>query len=132
MDIKWNYKIDLVDECVFSEIEKERGISIPDSLVELVKEGNAATPERYKYVIGSTEKMVGAILSFNRNEEDTDTVFTALSVIDDKDLMPFAIDSFGNYVCLDLVNEDVVFWDHEIGEAFSTEKKLAEFLEQLY
>mgnify|MGYP006990172761 CR=1 FL=1 len=44
MNIKWNYKIDLVDERIFSEIERKRGVSIPHSLVELVKEGNAATP----------------------------------------------------------------------------------------
>lgn len=132
MNIKWNYKIDLVDERIFSEIERKRGVSIPHSLVELVKEGNAATPEKYKFIIGSTEKILGAILSFNKNEEDTDTVFTALSIIEDKNLMPFAIDSFGNYICLDLSKDNVVFWDHETDDVFSTGKNIESFMDSLY
>ena len=130
--MNWNYKIDLADESVFAEIEKERGISLPDSLVELIKEGNGATPEKYKYMVGFTEKVVGAILSFNRDEADTDTVFTALSVIQDKNLMPFAIDSFGNYICLDIAEGVVVFWDHETGEVYQTDKGIEAFIESLY
>lgn len=130
--MNWKYKIDLADESVFAEIEKERGISLPDSLVELIKEGNGATPEKYKYMVGFTEKVVGAILSFNRDEADTDTVFTALSVIQDKNLMPFAIDSFGNYICLDIAEGVVVFWDHETGEVYQTDKGIEAFIESLY
>ena len=68
------------------------------------------------------------ILSFNKNEEDTDTVFTALSIIEDKNLMPFAIDSFGNYICLDLSKDNVVFWDHETDDVFSTGKNIESFI----
>lgn len=132
MNIKWNYKIDLADEKVFSEIEKDRKIEIPKNLVNLIKEGNAATPERYKFIVGSTERVIGTILSFNRNEADTDTVFTALSVIDNKSLMPFAIDPFGNYICMDLQKCTVVFWDHETGDVFSTDKELDSFMDSLY
>lgn len=132
MNIVWNYKIDLADEKVFSEIEEERGIKIPQDLRELIKEGNAATPDKYKYIIGSTEKVVGAVLSFNKDEQEADSVYTALSVIEDKNLMPFAIDSFGNYICLELNSNNVVFWDHESGDVFSTEKNVADFMNSLY
>ena len=132
MDITWKYKIDLVDEKVFSEIGAERGITIPDELKRLVTEGNAATPDKYKYIIGSTEKVVGAILSFNRDEKEADSVYTALDVIDDRNLMPFAIDSFGNYICLELNSNNVVFWDHETGDIFTTGKGIDAFMESLY
>ena len=38
MDITWKYKIDLTDESVFSEIEKERGIVIPDEFKKFMME----------------------------------------------------------------------------------------------
>ena len=132
MSIIWKYKIDLTDENVFSEIESSRGIKIPDEMKKLIIEGNAATPEKYNFMVGSTERVFGAVLSFNKNEDDTDTVYTALEVIADKNLFPFAIDSFGNYICLNLCNEEVVFWNHETGDVDSTGKNISAFLESIY
>lgn len=132
MSIVWNYKINLNDKGVFSEIEGNRGIKIPDELKKLIVDGNAATPEKYNFMVESTERVLGAILSFNKEEEDTDTVYTALEVITDKDFFPFAIDPFGNYICMNLKNEEIVFWNHETGEVNSTGKKLDAFLKSLY
>lgn len=132
MSIVWNYKIELEDKKIFSKIEKERGIIIPDELKEVVMEGNAATPEKYKFTVGSTERVVGAVLSFNRKEKDADTVFTALEVIEDKNLLPFAIDPFGNYICIDLSKKEVIFRDHETGDVFSTGYNLKDFFDKLY
>ena len=61
-----------------------------------------------------------------------DAVFSALDVIADKDLFPFAIDSFGNYICLNLRDGEVVFWDHETGRINTTEKNLGAFIDNLY
>lgn len=132
MNIVWKYKIDLVDESVFAEIENERGITIPDKLKDLIIKGNAATPDKYNFMVGSTERVFGSILSFNKDEEDTDTVFTALEVIKDKNLLPFAIDPFGNYICINLTAEEVVFWNHETGESSTTGKNIDDFLKSLY
>lgn len=132
MNIVWKYKINLADEGVFAEIEKERGAKIPDSLKKLIVEANAATPDKYNFMVGSVERVLGAILSFNKNEQDTDTVFTALEIIDDVSLFPFAIDPFGNYICMNLSDDEVVFWDHETGKVASTEKDLESFIEGLY
>ena len=130
--MKWNYKTVLEDKDIYAVIEGERGIVIPEELRALVKEGNGATPEKYRFMLGTSEKVLGAILSFNREETDTDTVFTALEAIEDRKLMPFAIDAFGNYICLDLGKCEVVFWDHETGDTFSTEKDVKMFMESLY
>ena len=132
MDIEWKYKIGLVDENVFAEIEKERGVMIPAELKEFIKENNAATPSKYNFMVGNVEKVFGAVLSFNRGETDTDTVFTALAVVEDGQLIPFGIDSFGNYICYSISNDEVVFWDHENGTVTSTEKNLTEFVSSLY
>lgn len=132
MNIKWNYKIDLADTKVFDSIEEENGIVFPEELKKIIIDGNAATPEKFKFMAGTTERILGAILSFNKGERDTDTVFTALEVIGDKRMLPFAIDPFGNYICLNLENGEVVFWDHETRNIFSTNQNLYEFFESLY
>lgn len=132
MEIIWKYKIDVADKKVFTEIEDERNISFPTELKEFILNTNAATPSRYNFMIGNNERVLGAILSFNHNEIDTDSVFSALSVIDDQNLIPFGIDPFGNYICYSLKDGKVVFWDHETSQIESTEKKFDAFIEGLY
>ncbi|MEI3216457.1 MAG: SMI1/KNR4 family protein [Lachnospiraceae bacterium] len=129
--MNWKYKIELDNKGVFSEIEKDRGIKIPKELEELVVNANAATPEKCRYMLGNDERIVGAILSFNK-EDEADSVFLALNVVDDKNLLPFAIDPFGNFICLDIKDNTVVYWNHEINEVSSTGKNLSEFIESLY
>lgn len=133
MDIKWKYKIDLKDGVVFSEIEKDRGIIIPMELKELIKNSNAATPSKYNFMVGTNEKVLGAILSFNKKDDEcVDSVFTALQVIKDKYIVPFGIDPFGNYICYDVKKNVVVFWNHENDKVISLDKNIQQFLESLY
>ena len=130
--MEWKYKIDLKNTAVFHEIESDRGIIIPNDLKRLISECNGATPSAYKCMFGTDEHVIGAILSFNKDEQDTDSVFTALKVIENRQMMPFAIDPFGNYFCVDLSDEEVVFWNHESGTIESSGRKLDDFLEELY
>ena len=132
MAITWKYKIDIVDANVFKEIESERGILFPEELKKFILEANAATPSKYNFMAGNSERVMGAILSFNRDEADTDSAFVALNVISDKNLIPFAIDPFGNYICYNLDEQEIVFWDHESDTVISTGKTLEGFLEELY
>ena len=132
MNMIWKYKIDLVNEKVFSEIENERKINIPNELKTFIIENNAATPSKYKFIIKGTEKVFGAVLSFNHGEKNTDSIFTALDIIEDKNILPFAIDPFGNYICYNISEKQIVFWDHETNITSSTEKNMQEFLTSLY
>lgn len=130
--MNWKYKIDVANQNVFSNIEKKYGIVISEELRALILTANAATPSKYNFMLGATERVVGAILSFNEGETDTDTVYTALSTIEDKSLVPFAIDPFGNYICYSNNDNKVVFWNHETDVIVSTGKNLSEFLDSLY
>lgn len=130
--MNWKYKIDVANPNVFSDLEKKYGIVIPEELRALIRTANAATPSKYNFMLGATERVVGAILSFNEGETDTDTVYTALSAMEDKTLVPFAIDPFGNYICYANKDNKVVFWDHETSAVTSTEKGLSAFLDSLY
>ena len=128
--MNWKYKIDVADREVFSDIEKKYGIVISEELRALILAANAATPSKYNFMLGTRERVLGAILSFNRG--DSDTVYTALSTVEDRSLFPFAIDPFGNYICYSNKDNKVVFWDHETNVLSSTEKGLSEFLNSLY
>ncbi len=132
MDITWKYKIEVKDPDIFNKIEKTQGVKFPEELKDFILKNNGATPSKYNFMLGADEKVLGAVLSFNENEKDTDTVFTALYSINDKNLMPFAIDPFGNYICYTLNSKEIVFWDHENNITESTHKGLESFLESLY
>lgn len=132
MAIIWKYKIDLSDASVFDKIEKERGISFPDELKRFISETNASTPSKYNFMAGNNERVFGAVLCFNDGKSETDSVFTALSIIDDNNLIPFGIDPFGNYFCYSLREKLVVFWDHETGKVVSTGASLTDFIISLY
>ena len=132
MNIEWKYKIEVQNTNVFTEIEKERQISFPKDLKELIIEANAATPSKYNFMVNNSEKAFGAILSFNRDEADTDSVFTALNAISDRNLLPFGIDPFGNYICYSLNNNSVIFWDHETDGVIPVSDNLSSFLDSLY
>lgn len=130
--MNWKYKIDVANPNVFSDIEKKYGIVISEELRVFILTTNAATPSKYNFMLGATERVLGAILSFNEGEMDTDTVYAALSVMEDKSLVPFAIDPFGNYLCYSNKDNKVVFWDHETSGISSTQKGLSEFIDSLY
>ncbi len=132
MEINWKYKIDLKDSKVFDEIGEKRGISFPEKLKDFIIEANAATPDKIKFMVGCNEKVFGAVFSFNRDETEADSVFDALPVIEDKNLIPFGIDPFGNFICYSIKDEIVVFWDHETDSVESTELSLDDFLTSLY
>lgn len=128
----WNFKIDLTDENVFSEIEKQRMISFPEDLKNLIMKYNAASPSEYLFMAGVSERIFGGMLSFNKNEENIDSVFSVLNIVEDKNYIPFAVDPFGNLICYDIKNKEVAFWDHETDEFTSTHKDLDSFIDSLY
>lgn len=132
MDITWKYMIEVSNTSVFEEIEKERRIPFPKELKEFILKTNAATPSKYNFMVGNDERVFGSVLSFNRNDSDTDSVFVALAAINDKNLIPFGIDPFGNYICYSINDNTIVFWNHETGNVVSTGDSLSDFISSLY
>ena len=58
MDILWKYKIDVADQHIFEELEKERNIVLPDDLKVFIMESNAATPSKYHFMVGTIEHVL--------------------------------------------------------------------------
>lgn len=131
MSNKWKYRIELENKSIFDCIEKKSNITIPKDLKEFIIENNASTPEKYNFLVKGSEKVFGSVLSFNK-EKNTDTVFIALECINDLELLPFAIDPFGNYICYSLKENSIKFWDHETDKSIFISDSLADFLNSLY
>lgn len=128
----WKYKVDLINKNVFKEIEKTRGIKIPEELKQFIIDNNAASPVVSTFEVGENERVFEAVLSFNQNESDTYSGYTALELITDNNLFPFGIDPFGNYICYNINRNCIDFLEHETDEVLTTQKNLNDFINSLH
>lgn len=131
MNIEWKYKIDLKENAL-SEIAAKYQVIILDDLEKLLKVANAATPSKTKFMLKVDERVFGAILSFNPEEKEADSFETAMKIGFKKNILPFGIDPFGNYICYDTTNGHILFFDHEEDSLSEMASSLNEFLNKLY
>lgn len=131
MSIDWKYKIDLANNAL-SEISSKYNIVIPEDLKELLMKANAATPSKTRFMLKVDEKILGAILSFNPNEKEADSFDSAMNIGFEKNIIPFGIDPFGNFICYNTNNKSIVFFDHEEDRLEEVASTLEEFLNKLY
>lgn len=110
---QWQYKINLKDKNVLGMLEEDKNILVPQELKKFIRENNAASPQKYKFDINGKTEVFGAVLNFNCDDnEGTSATFAIESVINNK-LFPFAVDPFGNFICVDLDSGEIVFYEHE-------------------
>ena len=139
MNIEWKYKIDLADNAL-SEMSSKYQVTIPDDLKEKAQEyraamievANAATPSKTRFMLKVDEKVLGAVLSFNPNEKEADSFASAMNVGFEKNIVPFGIDPFGNYICYNTDNGSILFFDHEEDNLAEIASTLEDFLNKLY
>lgn len=131
MNIEWKYKIDLADNAL-SEMSGKYQVIIPDDLKKLLKVANAATPSKTRFMLKVDEKVFGAVLSFNPNEKEADSFESAMNIGFEKNVVPFGIDPFGNYICYNTDNGSIMFFDHEEDNLEKAASTLEDFLNKLY
>lgn len=131
MNIEWKYKIDLAGNAL-SEMSGKYQVIIPDDLKELLKVANAATPSKTRFMLKVDEKVFGAVLSFNPNEKEADSFESAMNIGFEKNIVPFGIDPFGNYICYNTDNGSIMFFDHEEDNLEKAASTLEGFLNKLY
>ncbi|MDO5151561.1 MAG: SMI1/KNR4 family protein [Oscillospiraceae bacterium] len=128
--MKWKYKIDLKEDNAIAEIEKKLNIMFPKELYKYIYDGNAATPEKNKVIIGDVERVLGTMFSFNRNDE-ADSVFGVMDKVCNNNI-PFAMDPFGNLFLYNVVDKFVLFFDHENMKYDNSEMSINVFFDSLY
>ncbi|MFC4620414.1 SMI1/KNR4 family protein [Camelliibacillus cellulosilyticus] len=103
-------------------VETQFNVKLPNDFVECVKRNDGGSPIPNVFDIKEQEPdILNNLLTF-----DLDSKHSIINVCKDiqdrliKNIIPFARDPFGNFLCFDYRESDtkpkIVFWDHE--EAF--------------
>ena len=102
-EVKLNTRIDVY--------EKEFEVKLPEDLKQIIENHNKAhiIPNCFKTKNGE-EIIVKHFLSFNKEDKLSAYFCKRLEQIP-KDVFPFAVDPFGNFICLQ--NSKIVFFDSE-------------------
>lgn len=114
--------------------EQEYDITLPDNLKEFIITNNGGRPnlDIIKTADGK-EVEIKALLSFNK--EDPENIYKVIDYFKKQfngNIVPIATEPSGNYFCIDLTNNSIVYWEHETNDLIFIAKDLVEFLNSLY
>lgn len=132
MSNKWNFKIELKDENVFTELEEYYGLPLPEDLKSFILEANASNPEKNLIMINGVERVFETVLSYNELETEAISVFDILNKDKCDYAIPFGTDPFGNLFYCSLVDNKVIFYNHEESLFEETCYSFKEFIDSLY
>ncbi len=120
-NIKWKWtELPLSRDDILS-VQDKLGLTFPENFVKLVLQNNAGYPNHRYFDIGNRKDLVFEHLLNLKHDGEAETLMQVYSDLRDrlpKNVIPFAMDSFGNFICFDFRNDqndpDIVFWDHEL------------------
>jgi hypothetical protein len=131
--MEWKYVKPLKDETSLDRLKKECGFTLPAEYVKIVKQYNGGRPQNKLFLTATqTEHQLKTFLSLN--EDDRENVWETFewespAVV--KGYLVFAVDGFGNLICLKK-NGSVVFYNHEKIAEELVSKSFKEFMDALY
>lgn len=130
----WNHVKTLKTSRSIMRIEDLTDYTFEEGFVDCVICNNGARPNlKYFDTEYTKERVFRHLLSFN--EMDNDNVYDALEILcwnGMEALVPFGITEFGNYICFNKQNNDIVLYNHENGNIEYIANTFREFLEGLY
>lgn len=109
---RWKKVKPLDDSSSLTEIEAKIKFPIPQSLRKCILENNGGRPVPNAISLPDGDNDVKCLLSYNRG--DTESIFKILDFFIQNylgSLLPFAMDSAGNYYCVQ--GEKIVLWTQE-------------------
>ena len=131
--MNWNFVEPLKSANLIDEFESLVGYEFPGDFKEFVMQYNGGRPEHKAYDTDTTEgRVFNKLLSFNK--DDISTVWKTNGNIEglpDKYVV-FATDPFGNLICFDKDNDNVIFWNHEDESVEHIANTFTELLDKLY
>lgn len=135
--LTWEKIKPLVDETSIKTFEVQFQIRLPEDFKQLAPVFSGSSPSRKFFRVDSGEvHVIDYFLSFN--PDDKYGVFKTTSRIRRQGLpgniVPFAIDPFGNYICIESLSEEsrIVYWDHEEDTFDKIAVSFRRFLANLY
>lgn len=131
--LTWKYVKPLGTEQAIEQFESSYNVKLPLDLVAVFKQYNGGRPDKKGFNTSvKKERVLKTLLSFN--EGDLETIYKAYDVLkpEDDKLIPFASDPAGNYICYQVTDESIVFWEHETNTKEKIADSFTEFLHGLY
>jgi len=130
--ITWEYSNPLTNKKTIEEFELENAIKLPQDLKECIEHNNAGMPNLNNFDTDKTKgRTIKALLSFNQEDEENIYDFLELFRKDGRlKMIPFALDSFGNFICLE--DNNIVVRLHETETTEFVANSFTEFLDLLY
>lgn len=115
IDMNYKYVKPVKSAKLLDDYKDLTGYELPKDFRNFVIEFNGGRPERKGFSTSTGEsRELKSFLSFN--PDDKETVWKVYEAFEDKlkqKYLPFAIDNFGNYICFNTENNNIVFLNHE-------------------
>mgnify|MGYP000866863327 CR=1 FL=1 len=132
-NLSWKFVKPLKDNKAVETFEADYGLKLPQDIIACIKQNNGGRPDKKVFdTTISKGRVIKSLLSFNK--DDLDTVYDAMDILkgENSNLVPFASDPGGNYICFDTKQQDIVIWLHETNTTEKISGSFTAFLERLY
>lgn len=133
-EVIWKRVKPLVDDTSIEQFEKNYNIVFPKELNELIVNNNGGRPSlNVIKAEDNTELEIKCLLSFNNG--DIENIYVVIDYFIEnfnKKIIPIASESSGDYFCIDLDSNAIVYWKHENNELNFVAKNIKEFVNKLY
>jgi hypothetical protein len=131
VNITWKYVKALKSPTSIDDFEKKEKIHFPHDLKQCFIERNGGRPFPNAFDTDASEGRVFKTL-FSFNDSDSENIFTFFPILraETPQLIPFASDPFGNFICLN--GSAIVLYLHETGKIEHIADSFSAFLEKLH
>ena len=132
--MEWKYVKPLSSNEMITEFETAVKYKFDDEFKKCIINHNGGRPSFRKFNTDSCkERELKSFLSFNREDRETVWKINDWNKEELSDLyIAFAIDNFGNLICFDRQNNNVIFFNHENNETELISLSFSDFLKKLY
>ncbi len=135
-EITWKRAKPLADYSQVMKFEAFFAFKLPSDFIIFLRGCNAAKPAPRIFDTALKKgRVFSALISFDAADEINifNTIADLRSAGFPEQLVPFAADPFGNYICFDSRRQNaVVFWDHENNTTEAVADSFAQFFELLH
>jgi hypothetical protein len=133
----WELTSALTDKMQINKLKTIVGEKLPSDFIECLLINNAGYPTPNVFDTASGQQHIfNNLLPLDESEDEN--IFKVFRFITEEtnreDILPFARDSFGNYICFDFSTDlpSIVFWRHETNDFEYISKSFMDLLNMLH